>query len=119
MQRRLVLVVVAALSVAACKKESSQEKEAPRAASADAAPAVAVADAAPAPPPYTPAADVPEPIRAAIAATDRADADRALDAGRHPGEVFAFFQLAPGQKVGELFAGGGASTELIARIVGP
>jgi len=68
--------------------------------------------------PYTPAADVPDPIKAAIAATDRSDKDRALDAGRKPGEVFAFFKLAPGQKVGELFAGPGASTELIARIVG-
>jgi len=70
-------------------------------------------------PPYTPAADVPAPIKAAIAATDRTDKDRALDAGRKPGEVFAFFKLAPGQKVGELFAGPGYSTELMARILGP
>jgi predicted methyltransferase len=69
-------------------------------------------------PPYTPAADVPGPIKAAIAAPDRADADRALDAGRKPGEVLAFFKLAPGQKIGELFAGGGYTTELMARIVG-
>ncbi|HWU86139.1 MAG TPA: SAM-dependent methyltransferase [Kofleriaceae bacterium] len=72
----------------------------------------------PAPAPYTPAADVPEPIKAAIAAADRTDADRALDAGRKPGEVLAFFRIAPGQKVGELFAGGGYTTELIARVVG-
>ena len=69
-------------------------------------------------PPYTPAADVPDPIKAAIAAADRTDKDRSLDAGRKPGEVFAFFKIAPGQKVGELFAGPGGSTELIARIVG-
>lgn len=69
-------------------------------------------------PPYTPAAEVPEPIRAAIAAPDRTDADRALDAGRKPGEVLAFFGVAPGQKIGELFAGGGATTELLARVVG-
>ena len=61
-------------------------------------------------PPYTPAADVPAPIKAAIAATDRSDDDRALDAGRKPGEVLAFFKLAPGQKIGELFAGGGYTT---------
>src|SRR4051794_18212755 len=66
-------------------------------------------------PPYTPAADVPAPIKAAIAATDRSDADRALDAGRKPGEVLAFFKVAPGQKIGELFAGGGYTTELMAR----
>jgi predicted methyltransferase len=69
-------------------------------------------------PPYTPAADVPEPIKAAIAAPDRADKDRALDAGRKPGEILAFFKIAPGEKVGELFAGGGYTTELMARVVG-
>ncbi|MBL9017585.1 MAG: class I SAM-dependent methyltransferase [Myxococcales bacterium] len=69
-------------------------------------------------PPYTPAADVPAPIRAAIAASDRADADRALDAGRKPGEVLAFYRVGPGQRIGELFAGGGYTTELMARVVG-
>jgi predicted methyltransferase len=61
---------------------------------------------------------VPDPIKAAIAAADRTDADRALDAGRKPGEILAFFRVAPGQKIGELFAGGGYTTELMARIVG-
>jgi predicted methyltransferase len=69
-------------------------------------------------PPYTPAPEVSAPIRAAIAAPDRTEADRALDAGRKPGEVLTFFQVAPGQKIGELFAGGGATTELLARVVG-
>jgi predicted methyltransferase len=69
-------------------------------------------------PPYTPAADVPEAIRNAIAAPDRSVDDRKLDAGRMPGEVLAFFKIAPGQKVGELFAGGGYTTELMARVVG-
>jgi predicted methyltransferase len=72
-----------------------------------------------APAPYTPAASVPAAIRAAIAAPDRTDADRALDAGRKPGEVLAFFGVAPGQRIGELFAGGGYTSELLARIVGP
>ncbi len=69
-------------------------------------------------PPYTPGSDVPAPIKAAIAAPDRTDRDRALDAGRKPGEVLAFFKLAPGQKVGEIFSGPGYSTELMARILG-
>jgi predicted methyltransferase len=73
---------------------------------------------APAIPPYNPAADVPEPIRTAIAATDRDDKDRALDAGRKPAEVLAFFGVAPGQRIGELFSGGGYTTEIIARVVG-
>ncbi|MFN0252581.1 MAG: class I SAM-dependent methyltransferase [Kofleriaceae bacterium] len=70
------------------------------------------------PPPYALAADVSEPIRTAITATDRSIDDRMLDAGRMPGEVLTFFKLAPGQKVGELFAGGGYTTELMARVVG-
>lgn len=78
----------------------------------------APADAALAPPPYTPAADVPDPIKQAIAATDRAAEDRMLDAGRKPGEVLGFFGVKPGMKIGELFAGGGYTTELLARIVG-
>jgi predicted methyltransferase len=69
-------------------------------------------------PPYTPAADVPAAITAAIAAEDRDDKDRALDAGRKPGEILAFFQIAPGQKIGELFSGPGYTTELMARVVG-
>jgi len=68
--------------------------------------------------PYTPGPDVPAPIRAAIAAGDRSAEDRALDAGRKPGEVLAWFRIAPGQRVGELFAGGGTTTELVARVVG-
>jgi predicted methyltransferase len=75
--------------------------------------------AAPAPiPPYTPAADVPASIKDAIAATDRSDDDRRLDAGRKPGEVLAYYKIAPGQKIGELFAGLGYTTELMARTVG-
>jgi predicted methyltransferase len=78
----------------------------------------ASAEMAKPPAPYTPAADVPQPIRDAIAADDRSPADRQIDAGRKPGEVLAFFGIAPGQKVGELFAGGGYTTELMARTVG-
>jgi predicted methyltransferase len=74
--------------------------------------------AAPEPPAYTPGPDVPEPIRNAVAAPERSEKDRALDAGRKPGEVLAFFNIAPGQKVAELFAAGGYTTELIARVVG-
>lgn len=67
---------------------------------------------------YTPANDVPGPILGAIADDDRSDNDRKLDAGRKPGEVLAFFKVAPGQKIGELFAGGGYTTELLARTLG-
>lgn len=62
--------------------------------------------------------DVAPAIRAAVDAPDRTEADRALDEGRHPAEVLAFFGIAPGQKVAEIFAGGGYTTELLARVVG-
>lgn len=68
--------------------------------------------------PYTPAADVPDEIKKAVTAADRADADKAKDWSRKPGEMAAFFKLAAGQKVGELFAGGGYTTEIEARVVG-
>jgi predicted methyltransferase len=62
---------------------------------------------------------VPDPVRAIVAAPDRSEADRALDAGRHPAEMLAFFRVAPGMKVAELGAGGGYTAELLARAVGP
>jgi predicted methyltransferase len=56
---------------------------------------------------------------AIVAAPDRTDADRALDAGRKPADMLEFFQIAPGQRVAELAAGGGYTSELLARTVGP
>jgi predicted methyltransferase len=56
---------------------------------------------------------------AIVAAPDRSSEDLALDAGRHPVELLEFFELKPGMKVGELGAGGGYTTELIARAVAP
>jgi predicted methyltransferase len=79
---------------------------------------VTPADAAAPIPPYAPAADVPVALQEAISASDRSETDRRLDAGRKPGEVLAWFGIAPGQNVGELFAGRGYTTELLARTVG-
>ncbi|MBX3157485.1 MAG: class I SAM-dependent methyltransferase [Deltaproteobacteria bacterium] len=61
---------------------------------------------------------MPVAVQNAIEAKDRTPADRALDGGRKPGEILAFFKVVPGQKIGELFAGGGYTTELLARTVG-
>src|SRR5262245_11259986 len=58
-------------------------------------------------------------IDTAVNAGDRSDADRALDAGRHPGELLAFAGVRPGMRVAELGAGGGYTSELLARTVGP
>ena len=75
----------------------------------------------PAPPPAPDAAAgaVPAAIEAVVAAPDRSAADRALDAGRHPAEMLAFFGIRPGMRVAEIAAGGGYTSELLARAVGP
>lgn len=117
------LLLALLLTTTACKKkESAPPAPAPASGSAVAtgagsAPAPSI-DAALAPPPYEPAADVPDEIKQVIAAPDRAVEDRMLDAGRKPGEVFGFYGVKAGMKIGELFAGGGYSSELMARIVG-
>ena len=58
-------------------------------------------------------------IGAALGASDRTEADRALDAQRRPGEILTFFGVARGQRVADLFAGGGYTSEALARVVGP
>ena len=63
--------------------------------------------------------DVPPTIAAIVSAADRDPEDQKLDAGRHPGEMLAFFGIAPGQHVAELEAGFGYTTELLARAVAP
>ena len=65
------------------------------------------------------AKEIPNPIREAVTAADRPEADKALDAGRQPEQMLAFFGISPNMKVADLFAGGGYTTELLARVVGP
>ena len=54
-----------------------------------------------------------------VSAQDRSEADRALDSGRKPSAFLAFTEVGPGAKVAELMAGGGYTTELLSRAVGP
>ena len=56
---------------------------------------------------------------AIIAAPDRSEADRLNDQRRKPHELYAFTGARPGMKVLDMFAGGGYSTELLARSVAP
>lgn len=71
-------------------------------------------------PPSVPAAPAPTTDAAAVVdAADRSADDRALDAGRKPKELLAFLGIARGMKVGEIAAGTGYTTELLARAVGP
>jgi len=61
----------------------------------------------------------PPDYAALVAAPDRLDADRAIDGGRHPVETLAFTGARPGMRVADLAAGGGYTTELLARAVAP
>ena len=65
-----------------------------------------------------PESAIPPAVQAAVDAPDRSAEDRALDAGRHPAQTLAFFGIRPGARVAELGAGGGYTTELLARVVG-
>jgi predicted methyltransferase len=90
----------------------------PPAASPPAPNASASAPPGDAPTPAARAANVVD-ADAIVAAADRSEADRALDAGRHPADLLRFFGVSAGQKVAELGTGGGYTTELLARAVGP
>src|SRR3954466_15038149 len=62
----------------------------------------------------------PAPDYAAIVASpDRIDADRQTDQRRAPAQLLAFTGVRTGMKVLDMGAGGGYSTELMARAVGP
>lgn len=54
-----------------------------------------------------------------VAAPDRTPEDREADARRHPAELLEFIAVAPGERVADLGAGSGYTTELLARAVGP
>jgi len=69
--------------------------------------------------PALPDASISQAIKNAVNAPDRSAADKELDAGRQPGQMLAFFGIAPGMQVADLFAGGGYTTELLSRVVGP
>ena len=58
-------------------------------------------------------------IDAAVDAPDRPADDRKLDAARKPKDMLAFFGVAPGMKVLDLFTGSGWYAELEARVAGP
>ena len=114
-----------ALTLATALTSACQTHQAPSAAPDAVAPAsgvnAATQDEAPATsaPERAPASGaVSSAIADAVSAPDRSDADRTLDSQRRPQEMLTFFQIAPGQRVAELAAGGGYTAELLARVVG-
>jgi predicted methyltransferase len=58
-------------------------------------------------------------IAAAVADSGRPAADVARDSGRKPAEIMAFAGIHSGQKIGELFPGGGYFTRMLSKVVGP
>ncbi len=58
-------------------------------------------------------------LKAILAASDRPDAERALDSARKPDEVLKFYGVKPGDKVADLMAARGYYTVILARVVGP
>ncbi len=54
-----------------------------------------------------------------VASPDRTEADRTNDQRRHPAELLAFIDPRPGQVALDVSTGGGYTTELLARAIGP
>jgi predicted methyltransferase len=71
------------------------------------------------PAPITAAAQGTPDYAAIVAAPDRSDADREADKRRDPVPFLSFVGVRPGMKVLDMGAGGGYSTELMARAVAP
>jgi len=61
----------------------------------------------------------PERIAEILASPDRSAADRTNDIRRKPAQMLAFIGIVPGMVAVDLSSGGGYTTELIARAVGP
>jgi predicted methyltransferase len=64
-------------------------------------------------------AAVPANIAQALADKARPATDSARDAARKPGELLAFAEVKPGQKVADFMMGGGYFTRILAPAVGP
>ena len=66
-----------------------------------------------------PTALSPAQVQAIVAAPDRSEADRRNDQRRKPVEVLSFIGARPGMVVLDVSAGGGYTSELLARAVAP
>jgi len=64
------------------------------------------------------ARSIPANIAAAVADSNRPDADKQRDANRKPAESLAFAGVKPGAQVAEFFPGGGYFTRIFSKAVG-
>jgi predicted methyltransferase len=65
------------------------------------------------------AAGNPSSIAAAVADSNRPDADKLRDANRKPAQTLEFLGVKPGEQVAELLPGGGYFTRIFSKAVGP
>jgi predicted methyltransferase len=65
------------------------------------------------------AAPAPLPAAAVLADRARTDADRARDADRKAADLLTFVGVKPGDKVADIYPGGGYFTRIFAKAVGP
>jgi predicted methyltransferase len=107
-------LLTAGVSSNACGGSAPKEPTAPSTSAATTS-----KSSEPKPAESAPKPTLPPTIQAIVDAPDRSPDDKAIDAGRHPGELLAFFGIAPGMKVAEIAAGTGYTTELLARAVAP
>lgn len=90
----LVAALAASLSLSACMHEPTASS-APRTASN------------------------PSYIAAAVADSNRPDADKLRDANRKPVQTLEFLGVKPGEQIGEILPGGGYFTRIFSKAVGP
>jgi predicted methyltransferase len=64
------------------------------------------------------AASIPDNIAAAVADSNRPDADKARDGNRKPAETLAFTGVKTGAQIAELLPGGGYFTRIFSKAVG-
>ncbi len=65
------------------------------------------------------AASNPGYIAAAVADSNRPDADKLRDANRKPVQTLEFLGVKPGEQIGEILPGGGYFTRIFSKAVGP
>ncbi len=105
------LLLLASLVASACQgKTTTPPRSSPPSPAVAAFPVSVTSSAAPL---------TPDAIHALVSSADRTDADRKTDIARHPAELLAFMGVGPGMRVADLGAGGGYTTELLVRAVGP
>ena len=119
----MALLVSAAGTAAGCKKQADKTPAPTEVKGPAAGTATPTPTPTPTPPPLdaATAAVITKAMTPAdaVAAADRTADDKALDAGRKPVELLTLLRVGEGMRVAELFAGGGYTVELLARVVGP